>query len=284
MRQKSSKNTGQTSIDFGTFETSTSEPNDQTSSAEASLAKISAAQEKRLAWLGNHPPFGGSLLESFASFDLCSSSWRTSQVSLTGEWEMYSESWPRSGTMQNGIASRRQPSALRIKETGHLSWPTPMSRWGTSGMGTDSVKMMREQVDRGFLSYRDAITMTHGSIHRVGRTKMPTPSARWGTSGAANSGDAAIIRKAVDSGSMKYEESLAITCGAVHHKKLPEWRTGQLEEWIAKHGRSFSGRTHGSLNPMWVEWLMGFPPGWTDLDASETPSCHKSRKSSDEES
>ena len=27
----------------------------------------------------------------------------------------------------------------------------------------------------------------------------------------------------------------------------------------------------GSLNPNWVEWLMGFPPGWTDLDASETP-------------
>ncbi len=22
----------------------------------------------------------------------------------------------------------------------------------------------------------------------------------------------------------------------------------------------------GKLNPQWVEWLMGFPPGWTDLD------------------
>lgn len=22
----------------------------------------------------------------------------------------------------------------------------------------------------------------------------------------------------------------------------------------------------GSLNPTWVEWLMGFPPGWTDLE------------------
>lgn len=26
----------------------------------------------------------------------------------------------------------------------------------------------------------------------------------------------------------------------------------------------------GSLNPMWVEWLMGFPIGWTDLRPSET--------------
>jgi hypothetical protein len=30
--------------------------------------------------------------------------------------------------------------------------------------------------------------------------------------------------------------------------------------------------THGGkLNPMWVEWLMGFPLGWTDLEDSETP-------------
>jgi hypothetical protein len=26
----------------------------------------------------------------------------------------------------------------------------------------------------------------------------------------------------------------------------------------------------GSLNPTWVEWLMGFPTGWTDLKDSET--------------
>jgi hypothetical protein len=26
----------------------------------------------------------------------------------------------------------------------------------------------------------------------------------------------------------------------------------------------------GQLNPMWVEWLMGFPLGWTDLEDSET--------------
>ncbi|BAK97389.1 hypothetical protein OBV_01910 [Oscillibacter valericigenes Sjm18-20] len=27
----------------------------------------------------------------------------------------------------------------------------------------------------------------------------------------------------------------------------------------------------GQLNPTWVEWLMGFPLGWTDLNALETP-------------
>ena len=36
----------------------------------------------------------------------------------------------------------------------------------------------------------------------------------------------------------------------------------------------------GRLNPTWVEWLMGYPPAWTALDASETQSSHKSQKSS----
>ena len=36
----------------------------------------------------------------------------------------------------------------------------------------------------------------------------------------------------------------------------------------------------GSLNPMWVEWLMGFQADHTALNASETPSSRKSQKSS----
>jgi hypothetical protein len=31
----------------------------------------------------------------------------------------------------------------------------------------------------------------------------------------------------------------------------------------------------GRLNPTWVEWLMGFPTGWTDLEDLETPSSPK---------
>ena len=39
----------------------------------------------------------------------------------------------------------------------------------------------------------------------------------------------------------------------------------------------------GSLNPTWVEWLMGFPLGWTDCEVSATPSSRKFPKSSDEQ-
>nr|DAU52883.1 MAG TPA: hypothetical protein [Caudoviricetes sp.] len=33
--------------------------------------------------------------------------------------------------------------------------------------------------------------------------------------------------------------------------------------------RSLRTDVAGQLNPTWVEWLMGFPIGWTDLNASE---------------
>jgi hypothetical protein len=36
----------------------------------------------------------------------------------------------------------------------------------------------------------------------------------------------------------------------------------------------------GSLNPAWVEFLMGYETGWTALDASAMPSSRKSPKSS----
>ena len=41
----------------------------------------------------------------------------------------------------------------------------------------------------------------------------------------------------------------------------PVYRNGKIQTDTL--GRAIGG----SLNPAWVEWLMGFPIGWTDLDA-----------------
>ena len=39
--------------------------------------------------------------------------------------------------------------------------------------------------------------------------------------------------------------------------------SGQI---TAEERQSMSAGNGGQLNPMWVEWLMGFPIGWTDLN------------------
>lgn len=36
---------------------------------------------------------------------------------------------------------------------------------------------------------------------------------------------------------------------------------------VQRVGRGIPKEDGGQLNPTWVEWLMGFPIGWTDLDA-----------------
>lgn len=52
----------------------------------------------------------------------------------------------------------------------------------------------------------------------------------------------------------------------------------QLEDYLAWQHISAGGkRVRGwKPNPEWTDWLMGFPPRWTDCDAQETPSSHRS--------
>jgi hypothetical protein len=59
-----------------------------------------------------------------------------------------------------------------------------------------------------------------------------------------------------------------------------DWKGGRKAETLEAVGRGYSNSLndaltvcgeHGQLNPTWVEWLMGFPVGWTDLSSSETP-------------
>jgi hypothetical protein len=44
-----------------------------------------------------------------------------------------------------------------------------------------------------------------------------------------------------------------------------DWRSGKASAAThARNSRPLSEQVGGLLNPMWVEWLMGWPAGWTD--------------------
>jgi DNA (cytosine-5)-methyltransferase 1 len=51
-----------------------------------------------------------------------------------------------------------------------------------------------------------------------------------------------------------------------------DWRSGKASsETHARNSRPLNevaaqGQASGALNPTWVEWLMGFPLAWTDLE------------------
>lgn len=59
--------------------------------------------------------------------------------------------------------------------------------------------------------------------------------------------------------------------GGQMERTTPGGGIRKLEDAVSRE----IGRNTGALNPTWVEWLMGFPAGWTDLEDSETPSSRR---------
>jgi hypothetical protein len=55
---------------------------------------------------------------------------------------------------------------------------------------------------------------------------------------------------------------------------------GKMQKMLGNHPDVRSTGS-GTLNPMWVEWLMGFPIGWTDLEHLETQLSPKSQNKSE---
>ena len=99
-----------------------------------------------------------------------------------------------------------------------------------------------------------------------------------------NEGNVRLLRAKVQAGELGEDEAAAMLGGKSVREaqgKVKSWPTPRRTDY--KNGRGKTGnRTEearkkagwtlpetvgrGQLNPTWVEWLMGFPLGWTDLD------------------
>src|SRR5215472_14947160 len=109
-------------------------------SLSQSISSAEASPVSPSAWLDGdeEPPTsdgsGPSSLDCFAFYDPDSRCWRTSQGSLLEEaWPKFSETWPRSGSMRNGTAYRRQPSVPRLSAIASSLWHTPCRADGERG-------------------------------------------------------------------------------------------------------------------------------------------------------
>lgn len=55
-----------------------------------------------------------------------------------------------------------------------------------------------------------------------------------------------------------------------------DWRSGKAsKQTMERNSRPLSEQVGGLLNPEWVEWLMGWPIGWTELPPLETAKFHE---------
>ena len=246
-----------------------------------SHAKTSRLQEQEEDWKAPDRGYGLNTGELLANYDQDTSSWRTSQHSLIEDLTKFSDSWPRSGMMRNGIAYQLQPLVHLTDATGSGLWLTPQA--GDSKActtGTQKQKMLTHQVliptptaSTGGANHNSPTTVSgkRFTMNLAGfAQKFPTPTVhgnynKKGASKTSGDGLATIIKK------------FPTPCSR-------DWKdNGRSPAELARDSTTLATIAGGKLNPMWVEWLMGFPTGWTDLNNSETQLSHKSQNSLDEQ-
>jgi hypothetical protein len=250
--EPSSENTGRESPATQTLESSPPTASEQTafpwmSFVEGSPARISARPALEQVLMANAAACGSSTPDLLASFDPNTSSWRTSQRCLVEDWTEFSEAWPRSGTMRNGIAYRLPPLARLTDATEYGLWPTPTLVYTRTDRTVEEIETRQAEVKAATLAKGKHNTGNGFGLNLAQAVRFwPTPNAGDYKAGMSNAPG-------------RQQSSLPRSVGIV--------------EGVS------SGR-RGGLNPTWVEWLMGFPLQWTVLKDWVTPSSRRSRKSS----
>jgi hypothetical protein len=180
--------------------------------------------------------FGPCSPSAFAWYDPDTHCWRMLQATLVSDSDLYSQTWPRSGMTHAGIAYQLPPSAPRTFAIAFsLSQHARTWHTATKTANQDSPSTEAKQ--------------------KIG----PNSDGLWPT---PTTGDHAT-RYAQGGMPLGMAARMWPTPVARDHKGIV--MEGQLPTEMAKVEGS------GRLNPEWVEWLMGFPEGWTDLEHSETP-------------
>ena len=163
--------------------------------------------------------------------------------------------------MRNGVAFQLPTWAPRICEIESGLLPTPTaSAYGTGQNGKRSDGSSFRQAGKPSLSTmaRRNIwpTPTAGDAKASGARNTPTRKAHPGVSlSDAVRGDRGTGRRWA-------------TPTARDHRNGRQ--RSRLERTGSSEGDNLSVQAGGALSPTWVEWLMGFPLGWTDLKRSVT--------------
>jgi hypothetical protein len=265
------------------------------SEASHSRAKTSVLRAKVRASLVRALACGASTQGSFASYSPGTSSWKTSQLSLVENLERYSETWPRAGTIAGGTAFLLPPSEPLTAEIGSTwsrgEYPTPSATdYGTSQNegqvphGMPSTETAQTRMDDGRRNLDDAVALwpppicrdargPQGGQQRQGSATLSETTRMWPT---ATAGDAASSGSRASRGmeGNQANEGTSLTDATC--------RSGRPLLTTCTHG----GPCQPVLSPVFVEWLMGFPWGWTRLSAqglatlaSELSATRSSRKS-----
>jgi len=220
---------------------------------------------------------GPSSPELFASCDP-DGSWRKtypdcSPVRLDGSSVPFSETWPRAGMTRNGRAYQRAPLVRLTDATASGLWPTPDNGAFNLTESPESVlERQAQQKARGINGNGFGLRLATAA------QLWPTPCAEDAKNVPYQKGDNGtrypMLLGAVDPARMW-------PTPASRDYRSPSLKVGTPEYFRAPTaGIPLPEAIGGQLNPTWVEWLMGYPLGWTACAAWGTRSSRKSRNGS----
>ena len=239
---------------------------------EVFRAKTSAAQGRGLDLMGSAQGCGEKWRGSSARYDQDSLSWKTHQYSLLGGLTEFSETWPRWGLMRNGELFPQQTLVPPTGETESGLLPTPLASLGTNGGPNQRDSSGRPGLQMAAMMWQtpvadDAVNRKARKWNSRGEPKLsaqvlwPTPTCGMAPHSqlSPESSQRELIRSLRDRGG---PSTLAIAVQA----KWPTPRAFMHKDSTTDRGKHNLGEVvGGSLNPVWVEWLMGWPLGWTNL-------------------
>ena len=245
---------------------------------EGSPAKTSALQEKAQELTANAPECGSTWHGSLARFDPVSCSWKTAQLSLLEDLEQCSVTWPRSGMTANGLCWELPMLGRRTRETDSGSLlPTPTAQpMGSNthmrALGTTTMERYKQwptpqahkTTRSGCLVNADGTPWDGISKPHSATTGRPVTSALadavafWPTPTVCGN----YNRKGASATS---GDGLATAVRMWPTPTVQDSKNNGAPSQMVRNTKPLNAEVGGALNPMWVEWLMGWPLGWTDL-------------------
>jgi hypothetical protein len=211
---------------------------------------------------------GDTLGDISNQLDLFGASLKTSKDIYLWDLERSLKIWRASVTKRSGEYLARVNAARLISESASSSWLTPVVQDSKhSGINPSA------NGSRGLL---------------VNQVQWPTPSASQGGEGQfiydliTKDGKPAML------GERAYNRETGTHSQITLNRAVKLWPTPRASEYKGVGPLNSKSHNHmlekkylnatvqqveqttGSLNPTWVEWLMGLPLGWTDLDSWAT--------------
>jgi hypothetical protein len=200
---------------------------------------------------------------SSAWYDHDTACWRTYQACfLLGTSAPFSATWSKAGMTRDGVFYPQPKWERRISEIGYGLWQTPRAIYGERPGMKDSRHLTGQVLRFPTPKSTDGDRGGRGDLLQEVRGNV-SPSGHWPTPKASRRGDCPSER---NRRSPSLESAVRMWPTPVANDAKNNGGPSQMR----RDAPNLNAVVGGQLNPRWVEWLMGWPIGWTSLEPLAT--------------